>query len=104
LHYSCHHLQLHAFPTRRSSDLVEIHVVLGACERVHPNVRKDRVDTGLPSVTSHRLEPTAVSVTIEGPSSVVLSSAQQIVQWIERDRKSTRLNSSHGSISYAVFC
>src|SRR5207245_6233876 len=23
---------------------------------------------------------------------------------IERDRKSTRLNSSHGSISYAVFC
>src|SRR5207245_5699070 len=29
------------------------------------------------------------------------------VQYIERgeeDRKSTRLNSSHGSISYAVFC
>src|SRR5207245_6580835 len=26
------------------------------------------------------------------------------VQDIERDRKSTRLNSSHGSISYAVFC
>src|SRR3989337_821876 len=25
------------------------------------------------------------------------------IQWI-RDRKSTRLNSSHGSISYAVFC
>src|SRR5438128_6786370 len=24
--------------------------------------------------------------------------------WIEADRKSTRLNSSHGSISYAVFC
>src|SRR5438128_11493767 len=23
---------------------------------------------------------------------------------VERDRKSTRLNSSHGSISYAVFC
>src|SRR5690242_21232466 len=25
-------------------------------------------------------------------------------QWIEVDRKSTRLNSSHMSISYAVFC
>src|SRR5207245_10255243 len=25
-------------------------------------------------------------------------------QWERRDRKSTRLNSSHGSISYAVFC
>src|SRR5207245_4364489 len=24
--------------------------------------------------------------------------------WISLDRKSTRLNSSHGSISYAVFC
>src|SRR5207245_2989487 len=24
--------------------------------------------------------------------------------WRARDRKSTRLNSSHGSISYAVFC
>src|SRR3712207_8211677 len=28
--------------------------------------------------------------------------AQQVVQ--ERDRKSTRLNSSHANISYAVFC
>src|SRR5207245_9653689 len=26
------------------------------------------------------------------------------VGWAEGDRKSTRLNSSHGSISYAVFC
>src|SRR3712207_6918797 len=25
-------------------------------------------------------------------------------QWITRDRKSTRLNSSHANISYAVFC
>src|SRR2546429_2389092 len=24
--------------------------------------------------------------------------------WLARDRKSTRLNSSHGYISYAVFC
>src|SRR5689334_24287822 len=27
-----------------------------------------------------------------------------ILLWTERDRKSTRLNSSHSSISYAVFC
>src|SRR5438876_9153581 len=25
-------------------------------------------------------------------------------RWVRRDRKSTRLNSSHPSISYAVFC
>src|SRR2546427_3595870 len=30
-------------------------------------------------------------------------SARQEVHW-ERDRKSTRLNSSHSQISYAVFC
>src|SRR5207245_10105802 len=29
---------------------------------------------------------------------------QPLVDDSERDRKSTRLNSSHGSISYAVFC
>src|SRR5271169_6932704 len=26
------------------------------------------------------------------------------LRWRDEDRKSTRLNSSHGSISYAVFC
>src|SRR5438477_8585497 len=30
--------------------------------------------------------------------------ARQEQQWQQRDRKSTRLNSSHMSISYAVFC
>src|SRR5437762_8651365 len=28
----------------------------------------------------------------------------ELVMWLERDRKSTRLNSSHRCISYAVFC
>src|SRR5438876_5870953 len=30
--------------------------------------------------------------------------AAHIGEWARRDRKSTRLNSSHPSISYAVFC
>src|SRR5438309_2709288 len=29
---------------------------------------------------------------------------QALEDWVARDRKSTRLNSSHSSISYAVFC
>src|SRR2546422_8525349 len=36
-----------------------------------------------------------------------VANAQAVIaEWIEtaRDRKSTRLNSSHGYISYAVFC
>src|SRR3712207_7458799 len=28
----------------------------------------------------------------------------ELIAWIKRDRKSTRLNSSHANISYAVFC
>src|SRR5207245_3065285 len=29
---------------------------------------------------------------------------EEVEKRVQRDRKSTRLNSSHGSISYAVFC
>src|SRR5689334_24221595 len=32
------------------------------------------------------------------------NSASDCIQCVGRDRKSTRLNSSHSSISYAVFC
>src|SRR2546427_8639933 len=31
-------------------------------------------------------------------------SSTEIQEWVEKDRKSTRLNSSHSQISYAVFC
>src|SRR5699024_12200693 len=33
-----------------------------------------------------------------------IEGAARLVQRVEQDRKSTRLNSSHVSISYAVFC
>src|SRR3712207_8511976 len=35
---------------------------------------------------------------------VMLAFAGSISAFVERDRKSTRLNSSHANISYAVFC
>src|SRR3712207_7142674 len=34
----------------------------------------------------------------------VMASAEAVTAVIEADRKSTRLNSSHANISYAVFC
>src|SRR5699024_12729626 len=37
-------------------------------------------------------------------SPIVLPIDPENVEWIQLDRKSTRLNSSHVSISYAVFC
>src|SRR5690625_4210306 len=36
--------------------------------------------------------------------SIGVAAAERLVDAIERDRKSTRLNSSHVAISYAVFC
>src|SRR3712207_8154816 len=50
--------------------------------------RRDRVVRGVP----HRV--------VEPPAQRRL----QLLQVARRDRKSTRLNSSHANISYAVFC
>src|SRR2546422_6952587 len=58
-------------------------------------VQPERMDdpegavTGEPPREPERVEAAAVDVAVEEE---------------ERDRKSTRLNSSHGYISYAVFC
>src|SRR5256885_16664971 len=44
----------------------------------------------------------AISASIHGRQAA--SSPRRGVWWMRRDRKSTRLNSSHLVISYAVFC
>src|SRR5690348_18148895 len=71
------HRDLHSFPTRRSSDLVR---------RQHGERRKWH--RALESRRSHRRSVRRCPA---------LGAKEQ-------DRKSTRLNSSHPSISYAVFC
>src|SRR5437868_11250688 len=87
--YSCYsfffygygaHRDLHSFPTRRSSDLVH-HAHRGGLavqeRRLDGRHRRERGD---PLRERHPHER------------------------VTTDRKSTRLNSSHVSISYAVFC
>src|SRR5699024_12704506 len=76
-HSHGHHLHLHSFPTRRSSDL-PVRKVLLAC------VLECQV------VAHHHHQGVF-------PGGV-------LTQALDKDRKSTRLNSSHVSISYAVFC
>src|SRR5699024_12857445 len=66
---------LHSFPTRRSSDLTL---------------------TMLTSTSSMNAPVMTIASTAQGLSIVITGAFI--------DRKSTRLNSSHVSISYAVFC
>src|SRR5206468_7625047 len=70
--YQCYlaHLDLHSFPTRRSSDLL-----VGCRQRL---------------ATEAQISLVAALHTLSDVFSL--------------DRKSTRLNSSHDQISYAVFC
>src|SRR5436190_17694488 len=70
-----HHRDLHSFPTRRSSDLDDRDLMPVAL-RLQPPV-------ALPPIGVH-------------------AGTRLDAGW--EDRKSTRLNSSHTVISYAVFC
>src|SRR5207249_10943383 len=93
-HYSADHRALHSFPTRRSSDLARAPRSFRATT---PDERPSLICSPIPIRTaSSRLQ--------------VQARVRQRL-WAEtlphpglKDRKSTRLNSSHVSISYAVFC
>src|SRR5436190_6313881 len=83
-----HGTDLHSFPTRRSSDLTD------PCR-------------GLVVLVEDQGKKHALLVDeLLGQMQAVVKSlhlAEQLVHQ-QRDRKSTRLNSSHTVISYAVFC
>src|SRR5207245_9070348 len=84
---------LHSFPTRRSSDLVPR-------RDVEQRAGRHRVGDadGVEAVRRHLSK-----VSLDGREVVILGAARPSSETL-LDRKSTRLNSSHGSISYAVFC
>src|SRR5690606_41624360 len=93
-------LVLHSFPTRRSSDL-------GFSARATGWI-------AFRGVSTRRVKPNQLAVAIGlvvALVTVVSGVAATVLQWHddsevtrEVDRKSTRLNSSHVKISYAVFC
>src|SRR5690606_41943425 len=88
--FSCFvtHRFLHSFPTRRSSDLLDS--LVSTSERLKRFIESKKIDG------------------IEELRSDFQASKPEIVFDLDRermkDRKSTRLNSSHVKISYAVFC
>src|SRR5438132_13668319 len=81
---SLHHRDLHSFPTRRSSDLVSEATVRARYGRLTAEGILQVVAVTNPLGLGY--EQALVGVKTSG------------------DRKSTRLNSSHTVISYAVFC
>src|SRR5690606_41922583 len=83
---------LHSFPTRRSSDLT------AATRGRSPTGRGARPDSSRPPRPSPRAARRQSS---RGGSS---PAARRRRSQARQDRKSTRLNSSHVKISYAVFC
>src|SRR5207244_11485573 len=94
------HRDLHSFPTRRSSDLPPIVTVSTWRE----NTMKLFVQALVGSTLSAASLAAAATVTESDMlgSPAQASAAQRTI--VIEDRKSTRLNSSHQIISYAVFC
>src|SRR2546422_8419861 len=63
-----------------------------------------RVASAAPAITPDS-GPIGIAVTITGEGfGKFVSTRDNAVLFGKKDRKSTRLNSSHGYISYAVFC
>src|SRR5699024_12425614 len=92
------HLDLYSFPTRRSSDLL---LQSTDASKATPDAVFDLIAASTPLRTVTTPDEFAAAIMIFlSPYSRAVTGQNLIVE----DRKSTRLNSSHVSISYAVFC
>src|SRR5690606_41941202 len=87
------HRYLHSFPTRRSSDLI-----MEGMLQVHGLLREQGLDPEREETWISLLMGMSLSVTMHQRGIDFFLAADHV------DRKSTRLNSSHVKISYAVFC
>src|SRR5205085_11538672 len=93
--YRCHR-DLHSFPTRRSSDLGSARLRIATLV--------------LPSLATHDDLYGRAPIDVAAGDRLLRLSPERFPQpaafdhQLDADRKSTRLNSSHSQISYAVFC
>src|SRR5207248_10636159 len=98
------HRDLHSFPTRRSSDLDAVAEGVNAA-RVDALVLGEPADggAGVIDFAVEQLEMAGV-VVLAAPAGQQHRVAGLQERLAQVDRKSTRLNSSHRTSSYAVFC
>src|SRR5207249_6208008 len=95
---------LHSFPTRRSSDLAEMsRNGASGTPSFHP-IRPRRHQTQRASTMGNMTTEGLLNVASTKQTRDKLNSNALFIGLFHVDRKSTRLNSSHVSISYAVFC
>src|SRR5690606_41758802 len=87
-----------SFPTRRSSDLLRVTEKTGVNFELQ-DLGKERVHIKAVGVGGHASTPETAINAITGLLTLISK-----LPLSEEDRKSTRLNSSHVKISYAVFC
>src|SRR5205085_9685453 len=95
-------MELLSFPTRRSSDLPAMKPLRFAWVGFHTEggpAFEALMQAGAPIHGVITLTPW-----IGAPACIRASNAGPPSVWNPTDRKSTRLNSSHSQISYAVFC
>src|SRR5690606_41602532 len=94
--YVCHR-DLYSFPTRRSSDLLmEARIPL-------PDLTLAREMQAIRDI-AHDVDGKATVELADGRRLTGAEIQQAYLDAVRADRKSTRLNSSHVKISYAVFC
>src|SRR5690606_40367085 len=93
------HRVLHSFPTRRSSDLIVALAAFNDEVDGHTGVDLDGV-VAVAGADGDLLPPRQLDFVVLA----VDVEAEAAVRILGEDRKSTRLNSSHVKISYAVFC
>src|SRR5690606_41516573 len=87
--------ELHSFPTRRSSDLEKLQEAALDLVKRAISGELDYKAKRQPKLEKLKLNAIEQMMAFETSKGIICSMA---------DRKSTRLNSSHVKISYAVFC
>src|SRR5207249_11142034 len=95
-----HNIHLHSFPTRRSSDLSWKRTESSSTRRADDRIRIPIPLRAIARVCIWREFWWRECTPTKSSSKTAASTAAKS----RKDRKSTRLNSSHVSISYAVFC
>src|SRR5699024_12412995 len=88
----------HSFPTRRSSDLTMFLTTCG----IDPRTGIAEQTVGEISIHKKMAARSRQLIVLADSSKFSMQASFHAYDF--RDRKSTRLNSSHVSISYAVFC